>query len=82
METLQIEIINPKAKLLLKSLADMDLIIIKKRPKESGFNDLLSKLRKNAENAPSLEEITKEVESVRQTRYEQEKSNSWYKSLD
>ncbi len=76
METLQIEIVNPKAKLLLKSLADMDLIIIKKRTKESGFTDLLSKLRKNAENAPSLEEITKEVESVRQTRYEQEKSNS------
>jgi len=76
METLQIEIINPKAKLLLKSLADMDLIIIKKKTKESGFTDLLFKLRKNAKNAPSLEEITKEVESVRQTRYEQKKNNS------
>jgi len=48
MESLRIEIINPKAKRLLKNLADMELIKI----------------------TPSLDEITKEVESVRKARYE------------
>ena len=70
MESLRIEIINPKAKSLIKSLADLDLIRIKKEKGKSEFTELLAKLRKHSDNAPSLEEITKEVESVRKARYE------------
>ncbi len=70
MESLRIEIINPKAKQLLKNLADMELIKIKKEKVKSDFSELLDKLRSQSENTPSLDEITKEVESVRKTRYE------------
>jgi hypothetical protein len=72
MSTLQIEILNPKAIKLIQDLADLELISIC-QPKESGFSSLLAKLRYNAESAPSLEEITKEVETVRAARYEQGK---------
>lgn len=70
MESLKIEIVNPKAKRLINNLADMDLIRIKKEKVKSDFIELLAKLRKHSENAPSIEEITKEVESVRKSRYE------------
>ena len=70
MESLRIEIINPKAKQLLKNLADMELIKIKKETVKSDFSGLLDKLRSQSENTPSLDEITKEVESVRKARYE------------
>ncbi len=75
MESIRIEILNPKAKILIKNLADMDLIRIKK-DKKSEFSDLLARLRKHSEETPSLEEITKEVESVRKARYEKQKNNS------
>jgi len=70
MESLRIEIINPKAKRLLKNLADMELIKIKKETVKSDFSEILDKLRSQSENAPSLDEITKEVEAVRNARYE------------
>mgnify|MGYP001334086541 CR=1 FL=1 len=70
METIRIEIINPKAKSLIKSLADMDLIRIRKGKIKSEFIDLLERLRAKSDNAPSLVEITKEVEAVRESRYE------------
>ena len=70
METIRIEIINPKAKGLIKSMADMDLIKIKKGKIKSEFIELLDRLREKSDNAPSLEEITKEVEIVRKSRYE------------
>jgi hypothetical protein len=70
METFRIEILNPKAKSLLKDLADLDLIRIKKGKVKSEFQELLEKLRINADNAPSDDEITREVESVRKARYE------------
>ena len=70
MESLRIEILNPKAKRLLKNLADLELIRIKKERVRSDFSELLNKLRSQSENAPSLEEITKEVELVRKSRYE------------
>jgi hypothetical protein len=70
MESLRIEIINPKAKRLIKSLVDMDLIRIKKEKGKSEFTKLLTKLRRRSDNAPTLEEITVEVESVRKARYE------------
>ena len=71
--TLQVNILNPKATRLLQDLADLNLISIKD-PKEDGFLRIIKKLRKNAgANPPSLEEITKEVESVRAKRYAKEK---------
>ena len=70
METLRIKIVNPKAKRLLKDLADLNLITIgKSLDSKVEFKELLSKLRSNADSAPSLDEITLEVEKVRALRY-------------
>ena len=66
MEALSIEIVNPKAKVLLRNLAAMDLIHIKKQPT---LTEMMAKLRRNEAQIPSLEEITQEVELVRQMRY-------------
>ena len=69
METIRIDILNPKAKKLLKSLADLDLIKINKEKYKSEFSTLLKKLRAKTNDELSLEEITKEVEQVRKSRY-------------
>ncbi len=68
MNTIQIDILNPKAAKLLKDLADLKLIAIRKTPKND-FVAVLEKLRANDAIVPSLEEITKEVELVRAKRY-------------
>ena len=69
METFQIELLNPKARGLLKDLADLNLISIRKTVSSGKkFLSLLKKLRAN--NTPSIEEITKDVEEVRQKRNE------------
>lgn len=70
METIRIEILNPKANQLLKDLADLNLIKI--QPKSS-IREVLEKTRKNAEYILSLDDITAEVEEVRQTRYGKKK---------
>lgn len=70
METLNIDIINPKAKLLLNNLEELNLIRINKNKVNSDFKELLEKLRINSSDAPTLEEITDEVDSVRKARYE------------
>lgn len=71
--TLQVNILNPKATKLLQDLADLNLISIK-GPKEDEFLKIIKKLRTKAgKNPPTLEEITKEVESVRAKRYAKEK---------
>ncbi len=70
MESIKVEIINPKAKRLLRNLADIGLIKITEEKTESDLSEILDKLRSKSENAPSLEEITEEVESVRKDRYE------------
>ena len=70
METLKIDILNPKAKSLLQNLADLKLIRIKKDKVKSEFKEFLDKLRMKSAEAPSLDEITKEVEAVRKARYE------------
>lgn len=73
METIQIAILNPKAKKLLQDLADLELISILK-PEEDNFENILKRLReKAASNPPTLEEITEEVEIVRSQRYESKK---------
>ena len=70
METIQIDILNPKAKKLLRNLADLNLIKINKAKNKSDFSALLQKLRANSTDEISLDEITNEVEQVRKLRYE------------
>lgn len=76
MESIKIEILNPKAKNLIKNMADLNLIRIKKDKPKSEFSELLKRIRKHSDEVPSFEEITKEVESVRKARYEEQKGNS------
>jgi len=71
MSTIRVDILNPKAAKLLKNLADMKLIAIQDSSK-SGFAKLLKKLRAKAKPAPSMDEITQEVELVRSKRYEKQ----------
>ncbi|MDB4923595.1 hypothetical protein [Mucilaginibacter sp.] len=68
MNTIRVDILNPKAARLLKDLADLNLIAIQDIPK-NGFETILRKLRAKTKSAPTLEEITKEVELVRAKRY-------------
>ena len=68
METLRIEIVNKKAKKILQDLADLNLINIQEKNPIKSFQDLLNRLR-NQKGAPSLQEITREVELVREKRY-------------
>ena len=71
--TLQVDILNPKAKQLLQNLADLNLISIK-GAKDDEFLRIIKKIRSKASsNPPSYDEITKEVESVRAKRYAKEK---------
>ena len=65
METIRVDILNPKAKALLKDLANLDLIRIRKENSDNTFSEVLKKFRNKSDKAPSLEEITKEVEAVR-----------------
>lgn len=67
MNTMRIDILNPKATKLLKDLADLNLIAIKDTSK-NGFASVLKKLRSKAKSAPTFEEITNEVELVRSKR--------------
>ncbi len=70
METVKVDILNPKAKTILKNLADLNLIRIKSTKIKSELKDLLARLRISQDDLPSLEEITSEVELVRKSRYE------------
>ena len=63
METLRLDILNPKAKAILNDLADLDLIRIKSNRVE--LKELLAKLRTNADGEISEDEIQNEVEAVR-----------------
>lgn len=67
MATMNIEILNPKAKKLLVDLAALRLISISEN-KTNPFIDAIKKIRAKKANI-SLAEITKEVESVRTKRY-------------
>lgn len=73
MNTMQVDILNPKAGKLLQDLADMNLISIKDVANDN-FMKVVLQLRKKAQkNPPSLDDITKEVELVRAKRYAKEK---------
>lgn len=71
MTTYQVELIDPQAKMLLEDLAKMNLIKLKIiKDTKSQFQNLLTKLRSGEELPLTLEEITQEVEEVRQKRHE------------
>ena len=68
--TYQVDILNPKADKLLQDLADLNLIALSKESNDDPFLRVVKRLRKKAASKPpTLEEITKEVESVRSKRY-------------
>ena len=66
MATLNIEILNPKAKKLLQDLADLRLISITESV-ANPFLDAVKKIR-SKNSRLSLSDITKEVEIVRAKR--------------
>lgn len=70
MQTIRIDIVNPKALNLLKELADMDLIRIKSDDSQLELEKILKKMRTRNKMVPNLDEITKEVETVRNSRYD------------
>ncbi len=73
MDSIRIEILNPKARKLLKNLAELKLIRISDSPdRKNEFKKLLKNLRAKSDKAPSLDEIAKEVDSVRKERYDKE----------
>jgi hypothetical protein len=70
MASLQVDILNPKAGKLLKDLADLNLISIRELKNGDSFLKIVKRIQaKGKINPPSLEDITKEVESVRAKRY-------------
>lgn len=85
MNTFQIEIIEPKAEKLLEDLANLNLIRFQPLESKERFKKLLEKMRSNEGDAPTLEEISKEVEAVREERYARKLDNplnSGHESLD
>ena len=70
MDTIRIDILNPKAKKLLENLEALNLIAIKKDNKKR-FKEIVKQLRTKSTTAPSLEEITEEVEALRAKRHGQ-----------
>jgi hypothetical protein len=73
MEAMNVQILNPNAKSLLLNLEAMNLIRIDVKPM---LSELLAKLRRNDTKVPTLEEITEEVELVRQKLYEEKIQNN------
>ena len=64
---MRVNILNPKAARLLKDLADLNLIAIQDTS-QNGFASVLKKIRSKEKSAPTLDEITNEVELVRTKR--------------
>lgn len=69
MNTLKINILNPKAVKLLEDLADLNLIAIEDSSNNNDFKNTLERLRSKESVPLTLEEITAEVEAVRTERY-------------
>jgi len=68
MNTIKVNILNPKAIKLLNDLAELNLISIQDYSKND-FAAVLNKLRAKAKSSVSLDDITREVELVRTKRY-------------
>lgn len=72
METLKIEILNPKALNLIKGMEDLNLIKVSEEP-VSRLTSYLKKMRRNSASVPDLYEITSIVEEERAIRYAKKK---------
>ena len=69
MSSLQIKILNPKARKLLKDLADLELIsIIEIKKPTKDLKSLLFRLRSKSSEAPILDEIVREVKNYRSSK--------------
>lgn len=70
MTVITVELIDPRVKALLEDLAKMNLIRIRVEEEvhSKRLSALLSKLRSKEDEAPRMEEITKEIEQVRTQR--------------
>lgn len=66
METYYVKIINPKAKSILNGLVNLNLIQIQKAEPTNKFSELLKKFRKDSGSLLSFDEITNEVDAVRE----------------
>ena len=76
---------DPKAKKLLDDLANLNLITVRPLEPKKLFTRLLKKMRSSGGDVPTLEDITKEVESVRSNRYVRKsngQSDTGHESLD
>lgn len=72
MTIITVELVDPRAKALLEDLAKMNLIKIQEvETSKQRFSALLSRLRAKEGEAPSLDEITNEVEAMRSERMEE-----------
>ena len=72
MDALKIEILNPKALQLIKSMQDLKLIKVSEEPVPR-LKKYLGKMRQKAATVPDLDEITSVVEEVRSKRYAKKK---------
>lgn len=69
MTVIKIELIDPRARILLEDLAKLNLIKIQEPDSsQKQFSELVARIRSKASEVPSLNEITKEVEAVRSAR--------------
>ncbi len=66
---IQIQILNPEVRAILDQLVKLNLIKITKEEEALLFSNLLNRIRGNSGEELSLDEITKEVESARQKRF-------------
>ena len=68
-----VDILKPGSLRLLEELANLQLIAIRKqetiKSKNNDFMNVVQKIRSKAQNLPSLEEITAEVEQQRAEMY-------------
>jgi len=75
MEIFKIEILDPKAKSILKNLADLKLITIKRARTKSDTSKMFNRLRQYSELISS-EDIAAEVDIVRDVRYGKKETES------
>ena len=69
MQNYMVQILNPKVEELLQDLVDLNLISFKQTSSDNFLKAIGNLRSKAADNLPSLEDITKEVEAVRKKRY-------------
>jgi len=70
LETIQIDILDPKVKKLLQNLADLKLITIRRKTKSKEFESILENFRSKNNNYISDSEIIEEIEQTRSKRIE------------